>query len=182
MNTGTQAVQSRHGLLTTIAWDIGGQLEYALEGSVFVAGSALQSLRDGLRLLDNAAESNDCAQRVESTDGVYFVPAFVGLGAPYWRPEARGAMFGLTRGTSRDQFVRAVLESLAYQTCDLLDAMQADAGLRLELLRADGGAIANDFLGQFQADLLDVALERPRVAETTVQGAAWLYVMYEHRF
>jgi glycerol kinase len=105
---------------------------------------------------------------------VYFVPAFVGLGAPYWRPEARGAMFGLTRGTSRDQFVRAVLESLAYQTCDLLDAMQADAGLRLELLRADGGAIANDFLGQFQADLLDVALERPRVAETTVQGAAWL--------
>jgi glycerol kinase len=174
MNTGTQAVQSRHGLLTTIAWDIGGQLEYALEGSVFVAGSALQWLRDGLRLLDNAAESNDCAQRVESTDGVYFVPAFVGLGAPYWRPEARGAMFGLTRGTSRDQFVRAVLESLAYQTCDQLDAMQADAGLRLELLRADGGAIANDFLGQFQADLLDVALERPRVAETTVQGAAWL--------
>jgi glycerol kinase len=174
MHTGAQAVRSRHGLLSTIAWELDGKVEYALEGSVFVAGSALQWLRDGLRLIESARESQACAERAGGTDGVYFVPAFVGLGAPYWRSDARGAMFGLTRGTSRDQFVRAVLESLAYQTCDVLDAMQADAGARLTTLRADGGAIANDFLAQFQADLLDTPLERPCVNEATVLGAAYL--------
>lgn len=174
MHTGRERVRSRHGLLGTIAWDIGGELEYALEGSVFVAGSALQWLRDGLRLIDSAGDSQACAERAGGSDGVYFVPAFVGLGAPYWRSDARGAMFGLTRGTSRDQVVRAVLESLAYQTCDVLDAMQADAGARLTTLRADGGAIANDFLAQFQADLLDTPLERPRVNEASVLGAAYL--------
>jgi glycerol kinase len=174
MSTGDEAVSSSNGLLTTIAWDLGGKVEYAIEGSVFVAGSAIQWLRDGLRLLDRASDSEACATRVDSTDGVYFVPAFVGLGAPYWRPEARGAVFGLTRGTSRDQFVRAVLEALAYQTRDVLDAMQLDARLKLTALRADGGAIRNDFLAQFQADILDVIVERPTIAESSVQGAAAL--------
>jgi glycerol kinase len=174
MNTGTQAVASHNGLLTTIAWELDGRVEYALEGSVFVAGSALQWLRDGLGLLACAADSQGCAERTDDTGGVYFVPAFVGLGAPHWRSDARGAVFGLSRGTGRDEFVRAALESLAYQTRDVLDAMQADAGLLLAELRADGGAIANDFLAQFQADMLDTALERPRVGESTVQGAAWL--------
>ena len=174
MNTGTTAVRSQHGLLTTIAWDFGGTVEYALEGSVFVAGSAVQWLRDGLRLIASACDSLACAERVASTDGVYVVPAFVGLGAPYWRSDARGAMFGLTRGTSRDQVVRAVLESLAYQVRDVLDAMQADAGIELRALRADGGAIANDFLAQFQADILGVPVERPRVNESTALGAAYL--------
>jgi glycerol kinase len=174
MNTGTQAVRSEHGLLTTLAWDVGGRVEYALEGSIFVAGSALQWLRDGLRMLDDFADSQSYAQRVESTDGVYCVPAFVGLGAPYWRSDVRGAMFGLTRGTRKEHFIRAVLEALAYQTRDVLDAMQADAGLTLKALRADGGAIANDFLAQFQADILDVTLARPMVGETTALGAAYL--------
>jgi glycerol kinase len=174
MNTGTRAVASRHGLLTTIAWELDGVVEYALEGSVFVAGSALQWLRDGLGLIERASDSEACALRAETTDGVYVVPAFVGLGAPYWRPQARGAVFGLSRGTTRDQFVRATLEALAYQTRDVLDAMQADAGLTLSVLRADGGAIGNDFLAQFQADMLDVALERPRIAESTVRGVAAL--------
>jgi len=174
MNTGTQAVRSEHGLLTTLAWDVDGQVEYALEGSIFVAGSAVQWLRDGLRMLDTAPESQGYAERVESTDGVYCVPAFVGLGAPYWRSDVRGALFGLSRGTRKEHFVRAVLESLAYQTRDVLDAMQADAGLTLKALRADGGAIANNFLAQFQADILDVTLERPRVRETTALGAAYL--------
>ncbi|HTV84281.1 MAG TPA: glycerol kinase GlpK [Dyella sp.] len=174
MNTGTQAVRSEHGLLTTLAWDVGGKVEYALEGSIFVAGSALQWLRDGLRMLDDSSDSQSYAQRVESTDGVYCVPAFVGLGAPYWRSDVRGAMFGLTRGTRKEHFIRAVLEALAYQTRDVLDAMQADAGLTLKALRADGGAIANDFLAQFQADILDVSLARPMVSETTALGAAYL--------
>jgi glycerol kinase len=174
MNTGTQAVRSEHGLLTTLAWDVGGRVEYALEGSIFVAGSALQWLRDGLRMLDDSADSQSYALRVESTDGVYCVPAFVGLGAPYWRSDVRGAMFGLTRGTRKEHFIRAVLEALAYQTRDVLDAMQADAGLTLKALRADGGAIANDFLAQFQADILDVTLARPMVGETTALGAAYL--------
>jgi glycerol kinase len=174
MNTGASAVRSSHGLLTTIAWDIGGAVDYALEGSVFVAGSAVQWLRDGLRVIANAAESQACAERAGTTDGVYCVPAFTGLGAPYWRSDARGAIFGLTRGTTRDQLVRAVLESLAYQTRDVLDAMQSDSGIALAALRADGGAIANDFLAQFQADLLGVPVERPVVAESTALGAAYL--------
>lgn len=174
MNTGVEAVRSEHGLLTTIAWEVGGKVEYALEGSIFVAGSAVQWLRDGLRMLDTSPDSEGYAERVTSTDGVYCVPAFVGLGAPYWRSDARGAMFGLTRGTRKEHFVRAVLESLAYQTRDVLDAMQADAKLTLKALRADGGAITNDFLAQFQADILDVTLARPKVYETTALGAAYL--------
>ncbi|GLQ46306.1 glycerol kinase [Dyella lipolytica] len=174
MNTGAQAVRSEHGLLTTLAWDVGGQVEYALEGSIFVAGSAVQWLRDGLRMLETTPDSQSYAERVDSTDGVYCVPAFVGLGAPYWRSDVRGALFGLTRGTRKEHFVRAVLESLAYQTRDVLDAMQADAGLTLKALRADGGAITNNFLAQFQADILDVAVARPMVSETTALGAAYL--------
>jgi glycerol kinase len=174
MNTGKQAVALSNGLLTTIAWGIDGEVEYALEGSIFVAGSAVQWLRDGLRMLGKASDSQAYAERAQSSDGVYFVPAFVGLGAPYWRSDVRGAMFGLTRGTSKEHFIRAVLESLAYQTRDVLTAMQADAGLSLKALRADGGAIANDFTAQFQADLLDIAVERPMVKETTALGAAYL--------
>lgn len=174
MNTGTQAVRSDHGLLTTLAWEVNGRVEYALEGSVFVAGSAVQWLRDGLRMLDTSPESESYAERVPSTEGVYCVPAFVGLGAPYWRSDARGALFGLTRGTRKEHFVRAVLESLAYQTRDVLDAMQADAGITLKALRADGGAITNNFLAQFQADILDATLARPKVSETTALGAAYL--------
>jgi glycerol kinase len=174
MNTGKQAVRSEHGLLTTLAWDVGGEVEYALEGSIFVAGSAVQWLRDGLRMLETTPDSQRYAERVDSTDGVYCVPAFVGLGAPYWRSDVRGALFGLTRGTRKEHFVRAVLESLAYQTRDVLEAMQADAKLTLKALRADGGAITNDFLAQFQADILDVTLARPKVSETTALGAAYL--------
>jgi glycerol kinase len=174
MNTGDKAVASNNGLLTTIAWDVGGQVEYALEGSIFVAGSVVQWLRDGLRMLDSASDSQACAERVDDTGGVYVVPAFVGLGAPYWRSDVRGAVFGLTRGTGRDHLVRAALESMAYQTRDVLAAMQADAGIALTELRADGGAIVNDFLAQFQSDLLGVPLLRPQVAETTALGAAYL--------
>ncbi|HET7842880.1 MAG TPA: glycerol kinase GlpK [Xanthomonadales bacterium] len=174
MNTGKQAVRSTHGLLTTIAWDYGGRVDYALEGSVFVAGSAVQWLRDGLRIIDCAPDSCAAAERVRDTGGVYCVPAFVGLGAPYWRSDARGAIFGITRGTGRDELARAVLESLAYQTRDVLDAMQADSGIDLRALRADGGAIANDFLAQFQADVLGVCVERPVVGESTALGAAYL--------
>ncbi len=174
MNIGRRAVPSAHGLLTTIAWEIDGEVEYALEGSVFVAGAAVQWLRDGLQVIGQAADSQASAERVGSTDGVYCVPAFVGLGAPYWRSDVRGAIFGLTRGSTRDHLTRAVLESLAYQTRDVLDAMQADAGLRLQALRADGGAIANDFLAGFQADILDTAVERSAISETTAFGAACL--------
>jgi glycerol kinase len=174
MNTGEKAVQSNNGLLTTVAWRLDGKVEYALEGSVFAAGSAIQWLRDGLRMLGKASDTQAYAERAQSSDGVYFVPAFVGLGAPYWRSDVRGSMFGLTRGTTKEHFIRAVLESLAYQTRDVLSAMQADAGLVLKALRVDGGAIANDFTAQFQADLVDVAVERPAVMETTALGAAYL--------
>jgi glycerol kinase len=174
MNTGAQAVHSRHGLLTTIAWDVGGRVDYALEGSVYIAGAAVQWLRDELGLIATAAESQACAERAGSSDGVYCVPAFVGLGAPHWRSDARGALFGLTRGTGRDHIVRAALESLAFQTRDVLDAMQADSNIALTSLRADGGAIANDFLAQFQADMVDVPVERPEVVETTALGVAYL--------
>ena len=174
MNTGDKAVQSHNGLLTTVAWRLDGKVEYALEGSVFAAGSAIQWLRDGLRMLGKASDTQAYAERAQSSDGVYFVPAFVGLGAPYWRSDVRGSMFGLTRGTTKEHFIRAVLESLAYQTRDVLSAMQADAGLVLKALRVDGGAIANDFTAQFQADILDIAVERPAVMETTALGAAYL--------
>ncbi|RXR03413.1 glycerol kinase GlpK [Pseudoxanthomonas composti] len=174
MNTGEQAVTSRNGLLTTIAWGLDGKVEYALEGSIFVAGSAVQWLRDGLRMFGKASDTQAYAERVPDTDGVYMVPAFVGLGAPYWDSEVRGAFFGLTRGTRKEHFIRATLESMAYQTRDVLAAMEADAGLTLRELRVDGGAIGNDFLAQFQADILDVPVVRPQVSETTALGAAYL--------
>lgn len=174
MNTGEKAVKSENGLLTTIAWGIDGKVEYALEGSIFVAGSAIQWLRDGLRILESAPESEAYAEKVDSTDGVYVVPAFVGLGAPHWDSEMRGAVFGLTRGTKKEQFVRATLESLAYQTKDVLDAMEADSDTSVKSLRVDGGAVANDFLMQFQSDLLNVPVERPEISETTALGAAYL--------
>jgi len=174
MNTGAQAVPSRHGLLTTIAWQLGDRVDYALEGSIFVAGSVIQWLRDGLRMLGKASDSQAYAERVASSDGVYVVPAFVGLGAPYWRSDVRGAVFGLSRGTSKEHFIRAALESMAYQSRDVLTAMEADAGIALQELRADGGAIANDFMAQFQSDMLGVPVLRPRVQETTALGAAYL--------
>ena len=174
MHTGAHAVVSKNGLLTTIAWSIDGTVEYALEGAIFVAGSVVQWLRDGLRMLDEAGDSRAHAERAGDSDGVYLVPAFVGLGAPYWRSDVRGAVFGLTRGTTKEHFIRAALESIAYQTRDVLAAMQADSGIELKELRADGGAIANDFLAQFQCDLLGVPLLRPKVTETTALGAAYL--------
>lgn len=174
MNTGGKAVPSEHGLLTTIAWGIDGKVEYALEGSVFVAGSAIQWLRDGLELVEDASESEIYARKVDSTEGVYVVPAFVGLGTPYWDSDVRGAIFGLSRGTEKSHFVRATVESLAYQTKDVLDAMIADAGITLKSLRVDGGAVANNFLMQFQSDMLQVPVERPLVRETTALGAAYL--------
>ncbi|MBQ4854842.1 glycerol kinase GlpK [Rhodanobacter sp. B2A1Ga4] len=174
MHTGIQAVPSRHGLLTTIAWELDGVVEYALEGSIFVAGSVVQWLRDGLQMLVHASDSQACAESVESSEGVYLVPAFVGLGAPYWRSDVRGAMFGLSRGTRKEHVVRAALESMAYQSRDVLAAMEADAGIPLKELRADGGAIANDFMAQFQSDMLGVPVLRPKIAETTALGAAYL--------
>ncbi|WP_277674331.1 glycerol kinase GlpK [Piscibacillus halophilus] len=174
MNTGQEGVQSKQGLLTTLAWGINGKVEYALEGSIFVAGSAIQWLRDGLRMINKTSESEDYANKIESTEGVYFVPAFVGLGTPYWDSEARGAVFGLTRGTTKEHFIRATLESLAYQTRDVLDTMVADSGTKLETLRVDGGAVENDFLMQFQSDILGVPVDRPAVNETTALGAAFL--------
>ncbi|WP_071460872.1 glycerol kinase GlpK [Bacillus massilinigeriensis] len=174
MNTGEKAVKSDHGLLTTLAWGLNGKVEYALEGSIFVAGSAIQWLRDGLRMLKNAHESEGYARKVASTDGVYVVPAFVGLGTPYWDSDVRGAVFGLTRGTEKEHFVRATLESLAYQTKDVLSAMEADSRIELKTLRVDGGAVMNNFLMEFQSDILNVPVERPMVNETTALGAAYL--------
>lgn len=174
MNTGEKAVESEHGLLTTLAWGVDGKVEYALEGSIFVAGSAIQWLRDGLQVIETAPESEDFAKQVDSTDGVYMVPAFVGLGTPYWDTDARGAVFGLTRGTTKAHFIRATLEALAYQTKDVVDVMIEDAGIELKTLRVDGGAVGNDMLMQFQSDLLHVPVERPRIQETTALGAAYL--------
>jgi glycerol kinase len=174
MNTGTVPVQSKAGLLTTIAWGINDKVYYALEGSVFIAGAAIQWLRDGLKLIDEAPDSEFYAMKVEDTQGVYVVPAFAGLGAPYWDMYARGAIFGLTRGTSKAHLVRATLESLAYQTKDLLNAMESDAGVPLSKLRVDGGASANNLLMQFQSDILDTIVERPAIIETTALGAAYL--------
>lgn len=174
LNTGEEAVKSEHGLLTTIAWGIDGKVHYALEGSIFVAGSAIQWLRDGLRMFRKSSDSEDYAKRVKDTDGVYVVPAFVGLGTPYWDSDVRGAVFGLTRGTSKEHFIRATLESLAYQTRDVFAAMASDSGIDTKTLRVDGGAVSNDFLMQFQADILNVPVERSTVNETTALGAAYL--------
>jgi glycerol kinase len=161
-------------LLTTLAWGVDGKVEYALEGSIFVAGSAIQWLRDGMKLIETAPESEAYATKVDSTDGVYFVPAFVGLGTPYWDSEARGSIFGMTRGTRKEHFIRAALESLAYQTKDVLDAMAEDSGIELKSLRVDGGAVKNNFLMQFQSDMLGVPVDRPVINETTALGAAYL--------
>lgn len=174
MNTGKKVVSSKSGLLTTIAWGIGGQVDYALEGSVFIAGAAIQWLRDGLKLFDAAPDSEYYARKVNDTDGVYVVPAFAGLGAPYWDMYARGTIFGLTRRTKKEHIIRATLDSLAYQTKDVLDAMESDSGIDLQALRVDGGAVSNDLLMQFQADILGVKVERPLVTETTALGAAYL--------
>lgn len=175
MNTGGEAKSSSHNLLTTIGWQIGEQpMQYALEGSVFIAGAAIQWLRDELGLIRDAAESAALAQRIADTGGVYVVPAFVGLGAPYWDQYARGTIVGLTRGSGRAQIVRATLESIAFQTRDVLEAMRADSGLELQALRVDGGAVQNAFLMQFQADVLGVPVQRPGVTETTALGAAYL--------
>jgi glycerol kinase len=174
MNTGEKPVKSNNGLLTTIAWGIDGKVEYALEGSVFMAGASIQWLRDELRMIKSAADSEEYATAVEDTNGVYVVPAFVGLGAPYWDQYARGTIVGLTRGAKKEHFIRATLESLAYQTYDVLKAMQEDSGITLKALKVDGGACANNFLMQFQSDVLGVRVDRPQVIETTALGAAYL--------
>jgi glycerol kinase len=174
MNTGEEAIASDSGLLTTLAWGIDGKVEYALEGSIFVAGAAVQWLRDGLGLVAHASESDAAARAVEDTGGVYLVPAFVGLGAPYWDERARGALVGLTRGTTREHVIRATLESIAYQTRDVVECLRQDSGLTLDVLRVDGGACENDFLMQFQADLLGVPVRRPPLLELTAFGSAAL--------
>ena len=174
MNTGEKPVASKNGLVTTIAWGLNGRVEYALEGSIFVAGAAIQWLRDEMGLVENSPASERYARMVEDTNGVYMVPAFVGLGAPYWDPYARGAIVGLTRGANRNHVIRATLESLAYQTWDVLHAMEADSGIRLDSLKVDGGACANDFLMQFQADIIRSEVRRPVCIETTALGAAYL--------
>ena len=174
MNTGSELYTSKNGLLTTIAWGIEGKVEYALEGSIFVAGSAVQWLRDGLKAIEAAQDSEYYAGKVSDAEGVYVVPAFVGLGAPYWDMKARGAILGLTRGTTKGHIVRATLDSMAYQTKDVLGAMEADSGIKLQALKVDGGAVANNLLMQFQSDILGVPVDRPVVTETTALGAAYL--------
>lgn len=174
MNTGEKPAESKHGLLTTVGWRINGRTTYCLEGSVFVAGAAVQWLRDGLGLIRHASETAELAVSVPDNGGVYFVPAFVGLGAPYWNANARGVITGLTRGTTKAHLARAALEAMAYQTADVLDAMRQDSGVALQSLRVDGGATANDWLMQFQSDTLGVAVRRPVVQETTALGAAYL--------
>ena len=174
MNTGEEAVKSEHGLLTTIAWGLDGKVNYALEGSIFIAGAAIQWLRDELNIIDSSPDSEYFARKVDDTGGVYVVPAFAGLGAPYWDMYARGTIVGLTRGSSKEHLIRATLESIAYQTRDVLEAMEADSGIELKTLRVDGGAAMNDFLMNFQADILGAEVERPVVNETTALGAAYL--------
>lgn len=174
MNTGEEAVKSDSGLLTTIAYGIDGKVNYALEGSIFVSGSAIQWLRDGLRMINSAPQTENYATRLDSTEGVYVVPAFVGLGTPYWDSEARGAIFGLTRGTEKEHFIRATLESLCYQTRDVMEAMSKDSGIEVQNLRVDGGAVKNNFIMQFQADIVNTPVERPEIQETTALGAAYL--------
>jgi glycerol kinase len=174
MNTGTKLVQSNNNLLTTIAWQVNGVTQYALEGSVFIAGAAVQWLRDGLKIIRQSSDVQALAASVRDTDGVVVVPAFSGLGAPHWNPYARGTIFGITRGTTDAHIARATLESIAYQTYDVLKAMESDAGLPIAELRVDGGATVNDLMMQFQSDILDVKVLRPQVVETTALGAAYL--------
>jgi len=174
MNTGKKPVPSKNNLLTTVAWGIGPEVEYALEGSIFIGGAVIQWLRDGMKILARASESERMAKSLRANDGVYFVPAFVGLGAPYWDMYARGSILGITRGTTRAHIARAALESIAYQTKDVLECMEADSGIKLKELRVDGGAAANDFLMQFQADILGVPVIVQQTHETTALGAAYL--------
>ncbi len=174
INTGNQAVASKNRLLTTVAWDLGRGLEYALEGSIFIAGAVVQWLRDKLKILESASDSEKLAASVPDTGGVYFVPAFVGLGAPYWDPDIRGTIVGLTRGTSRAHLTRAALESIAFQSYDLIKALEMDSGQKIEMLKADGGASRNSFLMQFQADILGIPVQLADIAETTALGAAYL--------
>ncbi|HLG38092.1 MAG TPA: glycerol kinase GlpK, partial [Chitinophagaceae bacterium] len=174
MNTGEKAIASKNNLLTTIAWKINDKTEYALEGSVFIAGAVVQWLRDELRIIRTSAEVEKLSQQVNDTDGVYIVPAFAGLGAPHWNGYARGTIFGLTRGSSNAHIARAAVDSIAYQTCDVLKAMEADAGIQIKELRVDGGATVNDHLMQFQSDILNCKVVRPKVTETTALGAAYL--------
>ncbi len=174
MQTGEKPVSSDNGLLTTIAWGLDGRVEYALEGSVFVAGSAVQWLRDGLRMIKSAAQTEEYADRVSSSGGMYLVPAFVGLGAPYWNSSVRGAIFGLTRGTTKEHFIRATLEAICYQSRDIMDLMKAESRLELDTLRVDGGAVQNNFLMQFQSDILNAKVERTVNQESTALGAAFL--------
>ncbi len=174
MNTGNEAVVSQNGLLTTIAWGLNGVVSYALEGSIFVAGSAVKWMRDTVELIADAAETERHARSLSSSEGIYVVPAFVGLGTPYWDSEVRGAIFGLTQGSSRSHLIRATLESVAYQTKDVLSVMERDSGIKLKALRVDGGMVRNNFLMQFQCDMLGVNVERPVVQETTALGAAYL--------
>lgn len=174
MNTGSQPIESKHGLLTTIAASEEGQVEYALEGSVFVAGAAIQWLRDGMRMVKSAPETERYADSVEDSNGVYLVPAFAGMGAPYWNPYARGTIVGLTRGCTKEHFIRAALESIAYQAYDVIRAMEEDAGVSLNVLKVDGGASANNMMMQFQADMNQAVVHRPKCIETTALGAAYL--------
>lgn len=174
MNTGTEAITSRNGLLTTIAASCGDQVEYALEGSVFVAGAAVQWLRDGMRMIKSAPQTEEYTSKADDTTGVYVVPAFAGMGAPYWNPYARGTIVGITRGCKKEHFIRATLESIAYQTYDVLKAMEEDAEVSIAGLKVDGGASANNFLMQFQADILGARVYRPECIETTALGAAYL--------
>ena len=174
MNTGEKPVYSKNGLVTTIAWGLEGKVNYALEGSIFVAGAAIQWLRDGMRLIDSAADSEYMATKVHGTHGCYVVPAFTGLGAPHWDQYARGTIVGITRGTNKNHIIRATLESIALQVCDVIDAMKADAGIDVRALKVDGGASANNFLMQFQADMIDAPVNRPACVESTAIGAAYL--------
>ncbi|HTE26415.1 glycerol kinase GlpK, partial [Flavitalea sp.] len=174
MHTGEKAVVSKNNLLTTVAWKLHNKVEYALEGSIFIAGAVVQWLRDELQVLRNASEIEALASRAKDNDGIYFVPAFAGLGAPHWNQHARGAVFGLTRGTSKNHIALAALESIAYQTMDVLKAMEADSGISIKELRVDGGATINNLLMQFQSDILGVPVIRPKVTETTALGAAYL--------
>ena len=174
MNTCEKLVKSKNGLLTTIAWGIDNKVNYALEGSIFMGGASIQWLRDELRMLKNASDSEDYATKVEDTNGVYVVPAFTGLGAPYWDMYARGTILGLSRGSKKEHIIRATLESIAYQTKDVLSAMEEDSNISLKDLRVDGGASKNNFLMQFQSDILNVTIDRPQIVETTALGAAYL--------
>jgi glycerol kinase len=174
MNIGDQFIESKNNLLTTIAWKIDGKIQYAFEGSIFIGGAVVQWLRDGLGVIKTSAEVEQLALSVPDTGGVYFVPAFAGLGAPYWDPDARGTIVGITRGTTGGHIARAALQSIAYQTLDVLKAMEVDAGVNIKELRVDGGATANNLLMQFQANLLNCKVIRPRIVETTALGAAYL--------